>query len=375
MKNTLSFISASLIVFLIGGCSSTATKQQVDLETENQATGMAQSIADEQARSAEMLRELQAENARLARQNESLSESSKQAMSSSASAGNLLPPNAKTGECYARVLTPATYSDTSERVERKPASYRMEVIPAKYSWGEEKVLVKEAGEKLKIIPATYTWVEEKVLVHESIDTIVSVPAKYKTVQEKILVKPAYTTWKKGKGPIQKVDNSTGEIMCLVEVPAQYKTVVREELVEQATTKKTQLPAQYKTIKKRVVAEPEKVVRTPVAAEYKTVRVKKLLNPTKETRIEIPAQFANVTKRSKVTDSSLEWRSILCETNTTPGVIRKMQQALTTAGFNSGSTDGRIGSRTMSALTAYQTKKGLASGQITMETLRSLGVAY
>lgn len=375
MKNIISFICASLVVLLIGGCSSTATKQQVGAEADNQATGIVQSVSDEQARSAEMLRELQAENARLAKQNTLLSQSSNRAMSSASSGGDLLPPNAKTGECYARVLTPATYSDTTERVERKPASYRLNVIPAKYAWGEEKVLVKDEGEKLKIIPATYRWVEEKVMVREPVDTIVAVPAKYKTVQEKILVKPAYKTWKKGKGPIQKVDNSTGEIMCLVEIPAQYKTVVREELVEQATTKRTQLPAEYKIIKKRVIAEPEKVVRTAIPAEYKTVRVKKLSEPSKENRIEIPAQYATITKRTKLTNSSLEWRSILCETNTTPDVIRRMQQALSTAGYNPGSIDGRIGSSTMRALAAYQTKKRLASGQITMETLRSLGVTY
>ena len=375
MKDQILFISSSLLVLLIGGCSSTATKQQVVAETDSQATGIVQSVSDEKARSAEMLRELQAENARLAKQNQLLSESSNRDMSSSSAGGDLLPPNAKTGECYARVLTPATYSDTTERVEKKPASYRLKIIPAKYTWGEEKVLVKEEGEKLKVIPATYRWVEEKVMVREPIDTVVAVPAKYKTVQEKILVKPAYKTWKKGKGPIQKVDNSTGEIMCLVEVPAQYKTVVREELVEQATTKRTQLPAKYKIIKKRVIAEPEKVVKTIIPAEYKTIRVKKLLEPSKESRIEIPAQYATVTKRTKLTDSSLEWRSILCETNTTPDVIRRMQQALSTAGYNPGSIDGRIGSSTMRALAAYQTKKRLASGQITMETLRSLGVTY
>ena len=37
--------------------------------------------------------------------------------------------------------------------------------------------------------------------------LVTVPATYKTVSEKILVKPAYTSWKKGRGEIEKVDNS------------------------------------------------------------------------------------------------------------------------------------------------------------------------
>ncbi len=368
MKNTLLFISASLTVLLIGGCSSVATQQ-------DQAAAISQSASEEQVKSSALLRDLEAENARLVRQNESLSQTRSSVMSANDSGGDLLPPNAKAGECYARVLTPATYTNSTERVEKKPASYRLEVIPAKYAWVEEKIVVKEASEQLMVIPATYEWVEEKVLVREPIDEMVSIPAKYKTVKEKILVKPAYTTWKKGKGPIQKVNNATGEIMCLVEIPAQYKTVFREELVESATTRKTQLPAQYKIVKKRVAVVPEKVVKTTIPAEYETIKIKKLVEPSKENRIEIAALYATITKRAKITDSALEWRSILCETNTTPNVIRRVQQALQRAGFNPGSIDGEMGSHTMSALNAYQTKKRLASGQITMETLKSLGVAY
>jgi hypothetical protein len=38
------------------------------------------------------------------------------------------------------------------------------------------------------------------------------PAVYETVKEKVVDRPAYTVWKKGTGPIQKVDYATGEIM-------------------------------------------------------------------------------------------------------------------------------------------------------------------
>lgn len=371
MKNKLSFISASLAALLIGGCS-TASKQPV-ADAGAQTTAVMEST-QEQAKAAALLKQLQTENARLAQQNAALSQAGSSVPSTSGADGDLLPPNAKPGECYARILIPANYTSKTERVEKKPASYRIQVTPAKYTWGEEKVLVKEASEKLRIVPATYSWGQEKVLVQDASEKIVSVPATYKTIREKILVKAAYSTWKKGKGPIQKVDNSTGEIMCLVEVPAEYRTVVREELIAPATTKKVQIPAQYRTVKKRVIAEPEKVVKVTIPAEYKTIKVKKVSDPAKERRVEIPAQFATIKKRTKVSDSVLEWRSILCETNTTPNLIRRMQQALAKAGFNPGSTDGRIGSRTMSALTAYQRKQGLASGQITMETLKSLRVA-
>lgn len=31
---------------------------------------------------------------------------------------------------------------------------------------------------------------------------------------------------KGRGPVEKLDQATGEIMCLVEVPAEYRTVTK-----------------------------------------------------------------------------------------------------------------------------------------------------
>lgn len=64
-------------------------------------------------------------------------------------------PNAKPGECYAKVIIPAQYkADRVEVVERE-ASEKIEVIPAKYEWVEEKVLVKEATFKLETVPAAY----------------------------------------------------------------------------------------------------------------------------------------------------------------------------------------------------------------------------
>src|SRR5262249_30631953 len=43
-----------------------------------------------------------------------------------------LPPNAKPGECYAKVWVPATYKTISERILVRDASERLEVVPAKY---------------------------------------------------------------------------------------------------------------------------------------------------------------------------------------------------------------------------------------------------
>ena len=106
--------------------------------------------------------------------------------------------------------------------------------------------------------------------------MLEVPAQYEMQQERVLVKEAHTVWKKGRGPIEKIDHATGEIMCLVEVPASYKTVSKRVMVSPPTTKELFIPAEYKTIKKRVMVEPPKERRVEIPAEYKTVKVRKIL---------------------------------------------------------------------------------------------------
>lgn len=252
-------------------------------------------------------------------------------LSSSNSAGAstaLLPPNAQPGRCYARVLTPATYKTEYETVLTKGEGETVKVIPATYRNETQKLLVKEASEKIVVVS----------------------PAKYQTQTEKVLVRPAYKTWKKGRGPIEKIDSSTGEIMCLVEVPAQYKTITKRVMVAPPVTKKVVIPAQYKTITRNVVDRPAQVVSS-----------------------KIPAQYGKVAKRIKVGDASLEWREILCKTNTTPDVVRRLQSNLRSKGFNPGPIDGVIGSQTMGAVRAFQRSKGLPVGQLTIGTLNALGM--
>lgn len=61
--------------------------------------------------------------------------------------------------------------------------------------------------------------------------------------------------------------------------------------------------------------------------------------------------------------------------TTPDLVRKVQQALTEAGFNPGAADGKLGPRTLGALTDFQQRHGLAAGKLTKETLRELGILF
>ena len=191
-----------------------------------------------------------------------------------------LPANAQAGKCYARVFEDPKYRTETEEVLKRQASERIELIPAQTEMVEQQVLVRAAYEREEIIPA-----------------------QFDTVTEQILVKPATTRWKKGRGLVEKVNNFTGEIMCLEEVPAEYRTVTKQVVTVPATKKLVQVPA-----------------------EYKTVMVNKVIAPAKEKRIPIPAEYQTVSKTIKESEGKMVWQEVLCETNAPE--LAKAQPAIT-----------------------------------------------
>lgn len=286
---------------------------------------------------------------------------------------SLYPPDAQPGECYAKVLLPAKFDTISEKVLKREASDRVTVIPARFDWVEERVLTKEAVETLEVVPAVFRWVEERVMVEPASTRLVPVPAEFETVSERVLDTPEQTVWKKGRGPIEKIDNTTGEILCLVVEPATYKTISRTIVKSPASSRSVDVPPVFKTVRKQVVDKPAEVRKKTTPAEFTTIRVRKMIEPPREQRVSLPAEFQTVTKRVKVSSERLSWQPILCETNVTQDIIARLQQALKTKGFDPGDVDGVLGAATLSAVEAYQRASGLARGGVTMETVESLDV--
>lgn len=377
MKLKYGIAPLAIAALLAAGCESTG----IGGSSETTTTTTASSSAD-----ARRLAELERQNAELRNRNASLQSDLSSARTGSVQRTSIggdadLPP-AKPGECYARILIPAKYETSTEKVVDVEASERVEIIPARYEFVEERVLVSEASERIEVIPATYKTVTETVTVVPASEELVTIPAKYETKTERVLVREGYTTWKKGEGPIGGTldggtitdtrGTATGEIMCLVEVPPEYRTVTKRVLVTPAKTMSKPIPAQTKTVTKRVIDRPATTRAVPIPAKYDTVRVRKMVSPASEKRIPIPATYKTVTKQAKVTEERLVWREVLCETNTTPDVIKRVQTALNSKGFNV-SADGILGPSTLRAIDAYQRREGLGTGGLTMATVKKLGV--
>ncbi|WP_202904708.1 peptidoglycan-binding domain-containing protein [Marinagarivorans algicola] len=432
----------------------------------------------------------------------------------------LLPPNAKAGECYARVWVEPQYKTLTKQVVVQEAGTKLDITPAEYEWQEEEVLVKESATRLINVPAQYQstteqvlvsdatrvwrtalrngkpvsrellaaaerggidlsaaqpntcyhehvvpaevrqkqqqveiapasfslltepaeyrWVEKRMLIKEASTKLVNREAVYKTVTEQIIDKPAHTTWKKGTGPVQKIDDATGEIMCLVEVPATYKTIQRQVLVSPAKTETITIPAEYKIVKvqelvnkaqevrqeipakyttvtvnetlgedkfvwhevhdntmskesrtgnniclletpakyktvtKKVLVSPARTETVAIPAVYETQKVRKLVKDAKQYSTVIPAKYETVTYRELAQKGFMDWRTILCETNMTSGLITELQSTLNSKGYDAGTVDGVIGAQTMKAVNRYQADNQLPQDKyLNMKTLQHL----
>ncbi len=296
--------------------------------------------------------------------------------------------NAKAGECYAQVYTPAKYTTQTKRVLKNEASFRIETIPAVYETVTERVVKREASERLEVVPAVYENVTERVMIKEASTRLETVPAVYETATERVMVKPARQVWKNSKGTIYGTaikdaegklitrPNAAGEVLCLVEEPAEYKTITKRVLKNEATTREVTIPAEYKTITKRVMKTPPTTRKITIPAEYQTVTKRVLKSPATTRRIEIPATYETVTERVLENEASMEWVGVLCDVNVTSAKLREIQGALKRAGHYAGPIDGVFGSQTSTAVASFQRSKNLSQGYgLTLQTLDALNIQY
>lgn len=320
--------------------------------------------------------------------------------------GMSMPPNAKPGECYARVIVPAKYDTVTGPVMVAPATEKIDIIPAQYATREKQIIVREASTRIEVVPATYKIVTEKVLVKPGSTKVVQAPAEYKTVTEDVVIKPAYTTWKRssaidsGEGVGSAVSGaaaqikryndsgytvldskleSTGDVMCLVEVPAVVRTVTRKILVRPAGPRTIEIPAEYKTVSKQVIDKPATTRKVVIPAEYRTITVQDEVRPEQRVVTPIPAQYETQSREVEVTPQSVQWPPVLCAGNMTPANIAAVQRELIRQAAScwpcKPKVDGVIGQCTYQAAQCYAEKRNLPHGDnfLTLEVIRSLGV--
>jgi hypothetical protein len=197
-------------------------------------------------------------------------------------AGNELPRNASSGECFAQIYLPPEFETVTERVVVREASEKLEVIPAKYEWTEERILVKEASTQL-----------------------VEVPAQYDTQEQVVETNPGLSTWIKAPQARCVVDTpgpAPQDIFCLVKEPASSMTIQKERLVKGATVREVSMPAEYQTIRKQ-----------------------KLVQPASTRSVQVPAEYKEIEKTVLVSPGRLEWQRVKCDAQAMTEGLRMQKQ--------------------------------------------------
>ena len=160
------------------------------------------------------------------------------------------------------------------------------------------------------------------------------------------------------------------------MPAEYATVTKQVVKTPPTTREEVIPAQYATVTKQVVKTPASFREEDIPAQYATVTKKAASAGASVREVNVPAEYATITKRRLVKAGGFsEWREVVCNDKVTGSTVRSIQAALKARGYDPGPEDDIMGARTKAALTKFQQDKGLPVGNLNVETMKALGVAY
>ena len=137
---------------------------------------------------------------------------------------------------------------------------------------------------------------------------------------------------------------------------------------------TQTSAKYKKVAQKIIKIPAMSKKVITPAQYKVVKVKKISQKASFKKTVIPAEYITVITERERTKGYSKWMPMVCESNMTPKIIRRVQRALKFQGFYHGEINGVWDIDSKSAGRAYQKSKGLAvTSKLSIETMMALKI--
>ncbi len=191
---------------------------------------------------------------------------------------SLTPPDAKAGECYARVMSPAKYETVAE-----------------------KVMVKEATEEITVVPAVYETVDQEVEIIPESKKLIPVPATYKEVVETIELKPATRIWKTS---LKKKALPVSQMM-LDAIKTQG--IDLDNAVANTCFKEFFTPETYKVVPEDVLVQNERNETEVIPANFDTKEQSIEVLPSSKKVVEIPAEFEYVEEKVLVEEAKTVWK--------------------------------------------------------------------
>ena len=290
--------------------------------------------------------------------------------------GNL-PSQARPGQCYGRVLVPATYRNEAMSVVTRDAYEQVQVSEPIFRADQQSVTTADPYKRFEVTEPTFRTENQTIVTRPEHERLVASPAVLSTRSETVVVREPRLVWRAGSNlsGVRRMDSATGEIFCLVEEAAVTQTVSRVVQVQPSQISRQRVPAQTQTIARRVLVTPASVREVNVPGTYQNVTVHTLVTPADARRTMMPEQRGTVNRQVVESGERYEWVPVVCE-NTASGVtsVTAAQRALAAKGFYRGPIDGIVGSRTTHAIREFQRQQGLpGNGSLTIETARRLGL--
>ena len=267
-----------------------------------------------------------------------------------------------TGELLCLVEVPAEYKTITKTVLRTPARTVEVQVPPEYKGYTKQVVDVAAHVEKREFPAVYDKIRIQVLVRPETVTSVTIPATYKVVEKKRLVGGGKLEWREvicddklvGPLPANAINCSDAGGSCtpppVVYAPPPHMTSSYGVKGGYETTPTYAKPMPAPPMP-TYAAPPRPYKGTMVTHSYDGER-----GNTGAAASTAPTAVAQIQGQAA-----------------TGNMIGKMQQALQSRGYYAGPIDGLYTQSTSEALLRFQKDNKMASGQLTLETARALGI--
>ena len=288
-----------------------------------------------------------------------------------------MPPQAKPGQCFARVLVQATYRSENMPVVIRDAHESVQVSEPVFKSEIKSFPISDEYKEYVVTPPTFRTEQQKIVVRPAHERLRASPAVIGTRPVTVVIREPRLVWRPGsKGSeVRRIDAATGEVFCLVEEPAKTAVMQREVQITPAQISRERIPALEEIIERRVLVTPAAVREVLVRAEAKELKIQTLVEPAREIRTKVEARTGSMQRQVEVTPERYEWVPVVCvDTPEGKHSIQAVQRALAARKLYSGPIDGIIGPKTKQALAAFQRANGLpGQGSLTVATARALGL--
>ncbi len=320
---------------------------------------------------------------------------------------DMAPPNARPGQCFARVLVPATYTaDQALNVAIEDGYVMPRVADAKFSQPVARDVIASDGYKtFQVTNPEFGYVDEKItLVPAHHKVVVTPPAAHQGFKTYVVKKPTLV-WRRGSdlSNVRRINGATGETYCLVEeygetvnVPYTSYSAPKADVkfvpvAEQSITNRRQIVTREASVREiyvqpvlnaknprvntqELISDAQIIGEDRIAPRTTTINTQRLDKPEYYTWVEVPCDNSNVQKVAVNLSSNVAPTEVISAKKPLNAVTAaNVQKRLGELGFYRGPVDNIYGSKTRDAMRRFQESKGLnADGKPNVEALKALG---